>query len=326
MRTKTTYAKYIHQFLAIKRSMGLKMKTGENTLLQFNRYAITMGQLPGITKDFMDAWCEKRSNETNSTRYNRIVYLRQFAKYLSSIGVISYIPELPKLRSSFTPYIFSREQIEAFFLASDQFKPYRINYNSSWLIMPTLFRTLYGTGLRLGEALALKDKDVNLKDQYIIVRQSKNGAERIVPISGTLAEVFTKYKEHKERSIGNSITSELFFIKKNQTKCDNKSAYDFFRQILWRIGVAHRGRGYGPRLHDLRHTFACHALKVMTDSGLDFYCSLPILSNYLGHQGLAATNKYVRLTAELYPDILKAVNNTCSYVFPEIKNIENETN
>ncbi len=327
MKPTNTYTTYINQYLAIKRSMGITLKTGASNLLQFARLAAEMNQSPGITKELMDTWCEKRPNETNSNRYYRVVYLRQFANYLSSIGVTSHIPELPKLSSSFTPYIFSKEQMESFFIASDQFRPFQINYNSAYLMMPTLFKVLYATGLRLGEALALKERDINLKDKYLIVRQSKNGMERIVPIASTLADVCTKYKEQREYFTNKPpVTSNLFFIKRNESRCDHKAAYDFFRQILWRIGIAHLGRGFGPRIHDLRHTFACHALKAMTESGLDFYQSLPILSNYLGHQSLEATNKYVRLTAELYPDILKAVDSTCAYVFPKIKSIENETN
>lgn len=321
MKTINTYSIYINQYLAFKRSMGVKMKTEASALSRFNRLATEMEQSPGITKELMDVWCEKRSNETHSNRYFRIVYLRQFAKYLSSIGVASHIPKLPKLSSSFTPYIFSKEQMESFFLASDQFKPFQINYNSAYIMMPTLFKVLYTTGIRLGEALGLKEKDINLKDKYLIVRQSKNGLERIIPISNTLAEVCSNYKEQRKCFVGKSITSELFFIKKNQSRCENESAYDFFRQILWRIGIAHHGRGYGPRVQDFRHTFACHALKEMTERGMDFYHSLPILSNYLGHQSIEATNKYVRLTAELYPDILNAVNSTCSYIFPETKSI-----
>ena len=72
-------------------------------------------------------------------------------------------------------------------------------------------------------------------------------------------------------------------------------------------------------MHDLRHTFAVHSLNQMVQQGMDIYCALPILSTYLGHASVAATEKYVRLTEEAYPGILGAVNLTCSYVFPAVK-------
>lgn len=319
MKNKKSYKEYIQQYVAIKNSTGVDMKSGTCTLLQFERMANEMNELPGISTKLMNAWCNKRYNESFSNRYMRVVYLRQFARYLTSIGIPSYIPELPKFSSSFTPYIFSKKQIESFFIASDQFKPFQINYNASYFIMPTLFKMLYATGLRLGEALCLKSKDVDLENKSLRIRQSKNGDERIIPISKTLAEICKTYRDQRKWFVTKPITSDLFFIKKDQTKCNNKAAYDFFRQMLWQTNIAHGGRGAGPRVHDLRHTFACHALKKMTDSGLDYYYSLPILSNYLGHRSLAATNKYIRLTADLYPDILKSVDATCGHLFPVLK-------
>lgn len=68
-----------------------------------------------------------------------------------------------------------------------------------------------------------------------------------------------------------------------------------------------------------RHTFSVHSLKAMADSGLDLYYSLPILSEYLGHQSLEATDKYVRLVSDMYPDLLSEVNDICAYVFPEVR-------
>ena len=76
------------------------------------------------------------------------------------------------------------------------------------------------------------------------------------------------------------------------------------------------------RLHDLRHTFAVTSLAHMAESGIDLYASLPILSNYLGHQSLGATNHYVRLTSNMYPDLITDVNTVCLDVFPKFKNYE----
>jgi len=61
----------------------------------------------------------------------------------------------------------------------------------------------------------------------------------------------------------------------------------------------------------------------MADAGIDLYASLPILSNYLGHQGLGSTNHYVRLTANMYPDLIRDVDTICLDVFPKFKNYEN---
>jgi integrase/recombinase XerD len=57
----------------------------------------------------------------------------------------------------------------------------------------------------------------------------------------------------------------------------------------------------------------------MTDSGMDIYNALPILSTYVGHQSISATNMYLRLTAEMYPDLLKKVDASYNYIFPELE-------
>lgn len=65
------------------------------------------------------------------------------------------------------------------------------------IILPALLRLLYGTGLRISEALSLKNKDINLDDNYLIVRDSKNGKERMIPISASLSEVFKEYVKYR---------------------------------------------------------------------------------------------------------------------------------
>jgi integrase/recombinase XerD len=78
----------------------------------------------------------------------------------------------------------------------------------------------------------------------------------------------------------------------------------------------------GPRLHDLRHTFAVHSLQNWIIQGRDTYILLPILSAYLGHKNIYATEKYLRLTSEMYPNTLKKVKDTCGEIIPEVINYE----
>lgn len=71
-----------------------------------------------------------------------------------------------------------------------------------------------------------------------------------------------------------------------------------------------------PRVHDIRHSFAVHSLEKMVKSGEDIYCALPILSVFLGHKTIAGTEKYVRMTQEIFPEIIKMENHLTSFVFP----------
>lgn len=318
MRFQGIYAPHIVKYLKLKRDLGFKLRDAEYVFVMFDRLTVEMDEASiGITKELSNAWCEKRPNETDGTRYNRISSLSLFAKFLCNTGFPSYIPEVPRFKTSFVPYIFSKDEIASIFSACDHFFPGSISHKSLHIMMPVLFRLLYSTGLRLGEALSLEDKDVNLIEKHVIVRHSKNNTERIVPISDSLTDVCLQYKSRKTL-LKKPFASNLFFVKNDNTPCGQHTASSTFRKVLWKAGIPYKGKGVGPRLHDLRHTFACHSLVAMTESGMDLYSSLPILSTYLGHRTLESTDKYVRLTAEMYPDILKK-EEICAYIFPELR-------
>jgi integrase len=111
---------------------------------------------------------------------------------------------------------------------------------------------------------------------------------------------------------------EYFFPSPLGGKYKERTIYQYFRRFLWQAGISHGGRGYGPRLHDLRHTFAVHCLKRWVVDGVDLTVALPFLSTYLGHTGLKGTQRYLRLTAELFPGIVSAVETKFSEMIPEV--------
>lgn len=326
MNFQSIYAAHIEKYVEFKRCLGFKLRDAEYVFIQFDRLALQRKETSvGITKELSDAWCEKRPNESNGTRYDRVSKLSLFARYLCTMGYPSYVPEVPRFKSSFTPYIFTKDEIKRLLTASDQYSPGKISEDSPFLLIPALFRVLYGTGLRIGEAIELLDKDINIEEKYLIVRQSKNGTERIVPLSESVADACRQYRIIKKTKMRRKKECELFFVKNDNTHCSQGAAYRVFREVLRLAGISHKGKGFGPRLHDLRHTFACHSLAQMVESGLDLYHSMPILSTYLGHRTIESTEKYVRLTSEMYPGLLKNVEEVCSFVFPDIKTMSYET-
>lgn len=208
------------------------------------------------------------------------------------------------------------------FKTCDALTPSIRNRNSTVYAIPVLIRLLYGTGIRISEALYLTCNDINLYDKYLVLRNTKNGKDRMVPISNSLASVCKVYLIY-----GNLFPAikkaDRFFIKPDGSPMTNSNVYKWFRRIIFYASISHGGRGHGPRLHDLRHTFSVHSLASMSDSELDLYHSMPLLSTYLGHQSLNATEDYVRLTAEMYPGLIKKTSDICSFVFPVIdKNTE----
>jgi integrase len=250
--------------------------------------------------------------------------MRQFSSFLITLNYPSYLPALPKIKDTHTPYIYTKEEIAAIFAATDQLSTQSTCYNSMVLILPSLIRLLYGTGLRLGEALALSCRDVHLEEQYIVLRDTKNGTDRMVPTSGSLTQVIAEYLNCRKR-FPLITKTDLLFVQPNGDCCYSHRAYEWFRKVLYKAGIPHKGKHQGPHLHDLRHTFSVHSLAKMAEAGTDLYYSLPVLSTYLGHRSIASTDGYVRLTADMYPSIITKVNNVCPYLFPEIsKNTSHE--
>lgn len=310
------YGPYIVRFIALKNSLGYKYKDGGNALRLLDDLAIKydIAEVP-ITKELAGNYAEKRPNESEKTRYNRIQILGQFAQFLCDLGLKSYIPRLPKLSSTFIPYIFSQDEIQAVFTVCDGLSPTCRNRNSGVYLIPFLIRLLYGTGIRISEALYLSCSDINFAEKHLVLRKTKNGKDRMVPISDSLTDVCKGYLTYRALFTGADKTERIFILP-DGTPLNQFTAYKWFRKIIWWAGISHGGRGKGPRLHDLRHTFSVHSLAAMAREGLDLYHSMPLLSTYLGHQSLEATDGYVRLTAEMYPDLIKRSTTLSASVFP----------
>ncbi len=315
------YSELLDRYIEFKRNLGYKFVDAEYTYAMFDRFTTANGETEiGITKELAESWAKKRPNESNSTRYRRVMYLIQFSAFLNDIGHVSYILPYPNdYKSTFTPFIFTHREMDAIFHACDRLE--KGNFmNSTVNVIPAIIRLMYGTGIRVGEAVNLKVKDVNLKEQFLVALNSKNGKERLVPFTDTVADVCRQYRESLTMD---QEPDDYFFVKRNGHKCRPKTIYEWFRKVLRNAGLPHGGKGLGPRLHDVRHVFSVHSMAAMAESGLDLYYSLPVLSEYLGHQSLEATDKYVRLTSEMYPGLLNDADIICSYVFPELATDEN---
>lgn len=318
---ESIYSTLLSRYIEFKRGLGYKFIDAEYTYSMFDRFAVEHGETEiGITKNLAGDWAKKRPNESDSTCYRRVMYLIQFSKFLNDMGYTSYVPPYPNsYKSTFTPYIFTHKEIKIVLDSCDRLKMgNQMNFAAN--VIPAMLRLMYGTGIRIGEAINLKISDVNLEKRFLIILNSKNGKERLVPFTATVADACHQYR--KSLALEQK-PNDYFFVKRNGHKCHAKIIYEWFRKVLRNAGIPHGGKGLGPRLHDLRHTFAVHSMAAMAESGLDLYYSLPVLSEYLGHQTLEATDKYVRLTSEMYPGLLNDADKICSYVFPELADNEN---
>lgn len=305
------------QFVHLKHALGFTYKADADQLKRFSRFSLTYPlKRTALTRELVDAWTQKRPAERDVTWEKRINNIRQFALFLNGLGHEAYIPSCKAKinRNLYMPHIFTQEQLRRFFTACESIEHHPLS--NQHLTLPAIYRLLYGCGLRISEAVDLKLKDVDLPQGLVTIRGSKFDKDRLIPLSPSLNQYLANYcaKIHAV-----STAEDFLFMKKDKIAIAPDTVYKYFRKLLWRIGISHGGKGRGPRLHDFRHTFAVHSLNQMVRQGMDIYCALPILSTYLGHASVTATEKYLRLTEEAYPDILDKVNRTCAYVFPHVK-------
>lgn len=197
------------------------------------------------------------------------------------------------------------------FQAADSL-PFYPNCPNRREVASLFFRMLYGCGLRLSEALKLTMEDVDLENGVLTILDSKFGKSRYVPMSTELTKRCREYASHIR---SNTVLEDPFFPAPSMTYYSRRGMATMFRHILYDAGIPYTGKG--PRIHDLRHTFAVHCLKKWVFAEKDLNAAFPVLSAYLGHKSLKETQEYLRLTADMYPNILNAVEQYFGDVVPK---------
>lgn len=232
------------------------------------------------------------------TQANRLSVVRQFCRYLRQLEPECYIPDATfkwARRPSRLPHIFSETEIRSLLRSAGDLAPANSLRPETYV---TLFGLLYATGLRCGEAFALNFAHVDLERDLLFVQEGKFGKSRWVPISPSISRVLWRYIE-KRRRVAPTAPGDPLFITSTGRRLYHTNADLAYRQALKNCGLR-GGKGCpGPRLHDLRHSFACRRLLEWYREGKDVNALLPALATYLGHVNVTSTQVYLRATAEL---------------------------
>jgi integrase len=317
---KSIFADLLQDFIDYKRSAGYKYISEVPLLIQFDSLCCSINvSAPIITKELMDAWCQKKPYESQRNSYQqRVSCIRQFCIFIMTSGYESYIPinleYIRQRKSPYSAYIFTHAEMEEIFRQSNRIYPNR--RSTMHLVMPVLIRLLYCTGLRVMEALNLQLKHVDLLNGILRIEEAKFNKDRLIPVSDSMLDILKQYCAVMHPLYR---PEEHLFIGITRERYSHHNVYLRFRELLVQAGIKHAGRGYGPRIHDIRHTHCCHVLQKAVENGVDLSNMLPALSTYMGHESLAATSQYLKMTAEVYPDILSAVTKVCAYAIPEVQ-------
>ena len=292
----------IEHFLSHKRALGRIYDREEDFLNEIDRFAVREGS-DFVSDNLVRTYL---SSFSLHARPNRLVLIRQLARFLVFEEPRTFIPSTRFLgirRQRPVMRVLSRAEASRFLDACDH-----LPTPSSFVrrvVHGTALRLLLLTGLRRGEVLGLKNQDVDLAQGTLHVR-GKFGKTRIVPIAADLTQRLREYREGVTAELKHHGPTDAFFpCADGQSPTPRKSLYKSFRCVLHTAGIKHGGRGSGPRLHDLRHSFAVLRLLSWYESDADLGAKLPLLATYLGHIGMVTSQVYLHMTRDLVGEVIR---------------------
>jgi site-specific recombinase XerD len=283
-------------YVAYKQSLGMRFATEARTLKSFYR---TLGDIDmrEIDADRVYAFLAGKGPIT-AFWHRKLSALRGFYRFAIARGYTTSSPlplTVPKEPRPFVPYIYSREEMKRLLAATAD----RERCNLSSLTCRTLLLLLYGTGLRIGEAVGLNLADVDLDSGILCIRESKFYKTRLVPTGPDLTSALVQYVAERNKWPPLNRDAAFLLTKRGQ-RLSRAGAEYAFKQLRERAQVRRDDSArYQPRLHDIRHTYTVTRLVSWYREGADVQRLLPQLATYLGHVHIAATQHYLTMTPEL---------------------------
>ena len=295
MRCNDMVANYVTQ----QRSLGKRYTSEANTLKAFAR-SIGNVSIRDINPEMISCFVDRgaTSYETRRKKYRALAGLFFFAVSRRLLKTSPMPRRRKRVDPTFIPYIYSEAELKRLLAAIPvATEGARLVIDADTL--RTFLLLLYGAGLRRGEAMRLKIEDVDLEQSLIHIRQTKFFKTRIVPLSDGLNAVMRAFIASKGVSYFAEAESRLFSNHDGTPLCGQTLGVAFRR--LCKIADIQRDGGARnqPRMHDLRHSAAVHRVTAWYRSGADLNDLLPKLATYLGHTGLAGTQRYLTMTQEL---------------------------
>jgi integrase len=294
----------IDDYLAERRRLGFELRSWDTLLAGFARYVANQRHCGPLTADLMIEWAkeDKWQRGRPSTWAVRLAKIRHFARYLKQFEPDTEVPEeltFGPEPGRVAPHIFHEWEIINLLAAARQLGP-------SGSIRPATYETLFGlmasAGLRISEALHLRDADVDLKRGLLTIRQTKFAKSRLLPVHPTTVAALVKYRKARTRYV--ATVADMPFLISSRGRLlgkplSDRQAHRVFNALRDKLGWVNRGGHASIRLHDLRHTFVVRRLMRWHADGTDIDQMMLALSTYMGHAEIFYTYWYLTAVPEL---------------------------
>lgn len=293
--------KALKKYLELRRNLGSQLRGVDSALRNFVTFA-EREQASSITTDLALRWAQEPLQAQPATWASRLRMVRCFAIWLSATDRHTEVPPaglLPYRYRRQRPYIYSDAEIAAIVWAAGRLASPKGLKGRTYA---TVFGLLSVTGMRVSEALRLDRDDVDLEEGILMIRRTKFGKSRLVPLHESTRQVLTTYAHERDRVVGRPTTAAFFLSERGARVTQWATRYNFAK-VSREVGLrspAKGGRhGHGPRLHDMRHRFAARTLVDWYRGGVDVERELPKLATYLGHVHVNDTYWYIEAVPEL---------------------------
>jgi integrase len=302
MSARIGLQKRIDDYIAERRCLGFQVHSRHTFLTSFANYVASQRHRGPLTIDLMVGWArqDKWRRGTPSTWAARLARLRHFIHYLKQFEPDTEVPDeltFGPQAGRVAPHIYHEAEIMELLAAARKLGP-------RGSVRPDTYATLFGlmasTGLRVSEAIHLRDADVDLTRGMLTVRQTKFAKSRQLPLHPSTVAALARYRRLRARHA--STTQESPFLIGGRglgQPIGARQTHRVFNALRDSLGWVNRGAHDAPRLHDLRHTFAVRRLMLWHAEGTDIEQMMLALSTYLGHAKIVHTYWYLTAVPEL---------------------------
>lgn len=293
----TALQKAVEDYLSMRRALGFKLRLPAGMLRDFAAFLEREGSLH-ITVALALRWAKQPAAVQPAQWANRLAVVRRFAQFMAASDPRTEIPPpdlLPYRYHRTQPYIYREAEIGQLMRAATRIRSATGLRARSYV---TLIGLLAVTGLRISEALALDDRDVDLTQGVLTIRRTKFGKSRLVPLHSSATPALRRYLRARDR-VYPTRPDDAFFIGEQGRRLTEWAARHTFNQLSRQTGLRGPNDRRGPRLHDLRHHLAVSTLIKWYRRGVDVEARLPVLATYLGHGHITDTYWYISAVPEL---------------------------